>query len=93
MRKYENRPSPAWSAKDAPDWIAVGNQVDDWLYKSVANKNDVYSWKKFKKIARQEQHQVGWDDILKIKKIQHIVVTTDGDRYGYNYEGNLQKVD
>jgi hypothetical protein len=43
LQKYKTRPSPPFPANSCPDMNKIGN--DGKMYKSIANRNNVYSWK------------------------------------------------
>jgi len=52
-KKYTNRPSPPYPANDCPGKTKKGN--DGRKYKSIANKNGVYSWKVVKTLATKSR--------------------------------------
>ena len=52
MGKYDNRPSPGFSAADHPGAIAQGNLANDFLFISTPNKKGIFAWKKLARIDK-----------------------------------------
>ena len=86
MKKYESRACPARSAQEL---IAVGNWTDDWLYKQ---KQCVYMENSAKSQDRNSVTSVAIGTRWR-KPSTYIIVTTSGDRYEYDSQGNLRKID